>query len=495
MDIARFGVYAQPPRRVRGRVLIAAVLTVLLVLTGCGGGDAPPDSARAMSEEDLRYGQAPAPDGVTLQSDVVIIGGGGRSVRSVTADGLSWRIDGKARNAGDLAPGKVMFVTERGVGRVLDIAPDGDDLLVTVGPVDITEVVRDGTFDRQDVTLGDPVIYPAGEPFWADEQPAPPSSYGRSRPMRGLSLRDNQPVQPGFQRAGDVVTKALGYSVYPTCCTNGAGAHFSYDDGGVRMVGTVTLTTQRPNASFHLAIGAGKVNRAELAVTGGFGIKVDFEAGIQDGKNHKKAFPIAADLSFPIGSLAGIPLSFTVSQTLAVTTAFGAKVGTIKGSGEFSLAGSLGFGYANGTFGPKVTQNFQRKSSLINSLTGVPVGVMGLVIEHGVRFTVGIGAFLFKAGVYFELLTKYGATLGSALGAPLAQCRGAAIGVHAVFGVGYTILDPVVKVINSFLSLLKPIKVVRIPPIKNEGGIKSSSEVYKNEEVIPDVPLCRGPLT
>lgn len=33
---------------------------------------------------------------------------------------------------------------------------------------------------------------------------------------------------------------------------------------------------------------------------------------------------------------------------------------------------------------------------LLDSLTGVPVGVMGLLVQHGVRFTIGIGAFLFK---------------------------------------------------------------------------------------------------
>ncbi|MFC0032294.1 hypothetical protein ACFFMM_22500 [Micromonospora chaiyaphumensis] len=472
----------------RGRRLLAAAVAVVLALTGCGSPRAGGGAAGAEREADLRYGAAPAPGpDVTLQPDVVVVGGGGRSVRSVSADGLTWRLDAAARNADRLAPGKVMFVTGRGVGRVLDLAESGGDLLVTIGPVDITEVVRDGTFASRGLTLDDPVVHPAGEPSWAEEPPAPRGTFGRSRPVLAPAA---PPTQPAPQRGGRGAAKAQGYQLYTSCCTDGVGAHFAYDDGGVRLVGTVTLTFTRPDASFHLEIGAGTVTRAELEIGGGFGIKVDFEGGISDGRNHKKVFPIPVDISFPIGHAAGIPLSFTVTQTLEVTTAFGARSGTVKGSGEYALAGKLGFGWADGRVGPRVTTSFQRRSSLLDSLTGVPVGVMGLLIRHGVRFTVGISAFLFTAGVYFELTTSYGATLGSALGAPYALCRGVGIGVRATFGVGYRILEPVVQVINKFLSLLTPSRAPAIPPIAATAGPSWHRDVYRNEEVVPSVPIC-----
>ncbi|NUR50796.1 MAG: hypothetical protein HOV71_21920 [Hamadaea sp.] len=469
------------------RTLAAWMAVVAVVAAACGStsDEAPPDDAR------LRFGQAVADHpAARLQPDVVVVGGGGGAIRSVTADGLTWRIDADARHARDLAPGKVMFVTDRAVGRVLDLAEEGGDLLVTVGPVDLTEVIRDGTFEQDGITLGDPLVYLAGQPLWAQDTGRPPGRAGKSVPLR---RQDDRPAQPAPVRGGTATTQALGYTVYTSCCTDGVGAHFTYDDGGVRLAGTVTLTFRKPDANFHLAIGAGKVTRAELQVSGGFGIKVAFEGGIQDGHNHRKQFPIDADLSFPIGQIAGIPLSFTVSQTLTVETAFGAKLGTVKGSGEFALAGSIGFGYRDGSFGPKVTDQFQRKSSLLNSLSGVPVGVMGLVIRHGVRFTVGISALVFKAGVYAELTTSYGTTLGSALGAAYAQCRGVAIGVQAAFGIGYSILEPVVKVINKFLSLLTPITRKPIPPIKADSGLRWPHTVYTNEEVIPDVQVCGHP--
>ncbi len=473
------------------RHLIAGFVAATVMLsTACGKQTptgVPPDSQ-------LRFGQEAASDlQATLQPDVVVVGGGSRVVRSVSADGLTWRLDPRAANARALAPGKVMLVTDRGVGRVLDVAEDAGDILVTVGPVDITEVIRDGVFSRPSVALGEPLIYLAGEPFWAQDSPPEPSTFGRAKPLTRTAYQMTQPTQPPPTRGAGIATKSHGYSVFSTCCTDGVGARFSYDDGGVRLVGNVTLTATKPDASFHLAIGKGIVSRAELEISGGFGIKVDFEAGIHDGVNHRKEFPIAADLSFPIGQIAGIPLSFTVSQTLTVVTVFGAKLGTIKGGGEFSLAGKIGFGWVNGSFGPRVTEDFQRKASLLNSLEGVPVGVMGLLIKHGVKFTVGISAFVFKAGIYAELDIAYGQTLGSALGASYAHCRGVGIGVSITFGIGYSILEPVVKVINKFLSLLKAISVPSIPQIKAESGMSWKHDVYHNEEVIPDAAICGHP--
>jgi hypothetical protein len=41
-----------------------------------------------------------------------------------------------------LEPGKVFFMTGRAVGRVLDVRKAGADLIVTVGPVTLTEIIR-----------------------------------------------------------------------------------------------------------------------------------------------------------------------------------------------------------------------------------------------------------------------------------------------------------------------------------------------------------------
>lgn len=187
----------------------------------------------------------------------------------------------------------------------------------------------------------------------------------------------------------------------------------------------------------------------------------------------------------------GVPLTFTISQGLTVTTAFGAKLGTIKGNGSFALAGSLGYGYANGTFGNQSTVKFTTKSSLLNSLGGVPVGVMGLLVKHRVRFNVGFSVYVLKAGVYMDVETAIGVTRGSALGAvgtlgtPFVECQGVGLGFSAKFGVGYSILEPVTKAINRFLSL------INVKPISTSGGFASKPQkLYSDERVIPEVELC-----
>jgi len=163
---------------------VAVLLTVTLVpLAACQRGDAgpkPPRPPAGVAAEDQRYGAAPAPDPkVTYQPDVVFVGGGGGSVRGLSEDALTWRIDPGASGADKLARGKVMFLTGRAVGRVLDVRRDADDLAVTLGPVNITDVIRDGTFASDGpVSLEKPVRYDAGTPFWTEYDAAGGGSGG-----------------------------------------------------------------------------------------------------------------------------------------------------------------------------------------------------------------------------------------------------------------------------------------------------------------------------
>jgi hypothetical protein len=218
-------------RRTRGLVAAGTALAVLLGLAGCDGDPAADRAAGAgdpRSEAALRWGVAPTPHpDVTYQPDVVIVGGGGDSIRSVTDDGLTWRLNPDAPRAAELARGTVMFVTGRAVGRVLDVRRAQDDLAVTIGPVGLTEVIQDGHFTSEGpVALASPVGYAAGTPFWtapaacgagadpgcAEREPPTPDAEGDSS---GTGIPDAGstgagPGPGGFTRTGTGVGTQAG---------------------------------------------------------------------------------------------------------------------------------------------------------------------------------------------------------------------------------------------------------------------------------------------
>ena len=132
---------------------------------------------------------------MTSHPDVVIVSGGSGVVRSVTDGGLTWRLDPDAGNADLLAPGKVMFVTGRGVGRVVDARRDDRVLAVTIGPVDITDVIQDGEFtSEQPVSLTEAAAYQFDDTFWvspsteARSEPAASATPGRTPAVTGNAL-------------------------------------------------------------------------------------------------------------------------------------------------------------------------------------------------------------------------------------------------------------------------------------------------------------------
>jgi len=168
--------------------VLFALFVVLSLLQGCGehrpadsrpGGNAAPVRNIAtprqikrseMSAAEQKYGIAPTPDpNIEYQPDVIIVGGGADSVKSQDGNGFIWTIDANAAHANDLAPGKIMFLTNRAVGRVLGVRKDGDNFVLVLGPVDLVEVVR-----KADIHIADmPIDFDEAIPYTLPDLPAP----------------------------------------------------------------------------------------------------------------------------------------------------------------------------------------------------------------------------------------------------------------------------------------------------------------------------------
>jgi hypothetical protein len=175
-----------------------------------------------MSEAETRFGVSPRLDKrVTYQPDVIIMEHGAEAIRAPSTDGFTWTIDANAQGASDIEPGKIVFATGRVVGRVLKVARKGNNLDVTLGPVELTDVIKEahidynGTIDpAKMIVYVAPPGYPgtfldrdAPEPAPADTAsaggPRPPATMkafmvsrrGDLRPLRS-GLADNRPTWP-----------------------------------------------------------------------------------------------------------------------------------------------------------------------------------------------------------------------------------------------------------------------------------------------------------
>lgn len=141
----------------------AVVVVAAVVASACSGGAGSRRGVReapATREEALAYGYGPAPvPDVPYQPDVVFVEAGPRAIRGASADGLVWALARSAKGVSELRRGSVLVATSRATGRVAAVRDEGDTRIVTLAPVDLDEIVRDGTVrvDRA-VDLGDLVL-------------------------------------------------------------------------------------------------------------------------------------------------------------------------------------------------------------------------------------------------------------------------------------------------------------------------------------------------
>jgi hypothetical protein len=510
-------------RRARG--CSAMLIAMCAVLPACGSS---PPSTCPSNQAERTYGCGPATDGsVTYQPDVVIVSGGADAVRAWSADGLTWTIKGDAPGADRLAPGKIMFVTGLGVGRVLAVRSVGNDRAVIVGPVDLTDVIRDANIASSlPISLAHPNAYTApalpgtstdispgtgNASLLAHRQGVTPATTEMAvetaaqvdaganvvtLPPIHLTASSSAPSPPPPPGTGPTMPppgqqlpamKAGDFTVEGFCCANGLGVRLAYDHGGLIITGNVSVQVASPTLVFDVGISGGKVVRAELQVGGGIGIAVGFDAATQVGRygNINQRIQVPLDLSVPIVGL-GIPFTAQLTQWFVLQTAFSAKDSTLRAGGVFTFGGGLGFGYHDGRFDVRPLENFGVKQSLVDSITGLSIGAAGLVLAHQARFCLCLGAFGFETGLYFFLTSSFGVSNDSSAQAVLrgVRCRGASLDMLSRYGWGYSIPEAVKELVNKFLSIF------HAGPISASGGVFKDQALLHKTDTVPSVSAC-----
>lgn len=474
--------------------------------SGCAAEAPGASAADARSGQALHYGVAPAANaGTTFQPSVVLIGGGADSVRSVTSDGLTWTLNPAARGVGQLALGRVLFATDRGVGRVVALRNTAAGVEVTLGPVGLTDVIRDGEFSHDGpVALTNPIALVAEGAFWADPErqqqadydaasgvEAAPAAYLRSLPGDDALPRPPLPVPKLAQQAAATVG---GFSITARCCDAGVGTDFSYDKNGLEANGALRVKLTAPSAKFDLKITGGSVAAASFALSGAGGLHAELHAATAPGKStNGYSPPLSTSVEFkvPVGTLLGVPFFVGVTQFANLQLRIPGQA-SFDAEADATLSGGIGFDYAAATgFRPSGAAKADAATA-IRATNSIAVGISAVMFDYHVKLSVGIGAFGFDAGVWTELALQGTVAVGAPFGFniaagaedPIEHCKSVQTSVWTSYGVGYHIPKPTVALVNYFLTAFHS------QPIQGSGGPSSAKLLDSNYTPYPNTAVC-----
>jgi hypothetical protein len=518
----------------------AGLLCLLPLVTACSGrgkdnatsgnGSNTPAVSTKTTDAEVRYGRSPTRNSqVTYQDDVIVMEHGAEAIRAQSANGMTWTLDANAPDAPAIQPNKILFATGRVVGRVLAVEQTGDGLAVTLGPITLTDVIRDAQITYEGAL--DPaamIAYLAPDyPGTFTDQNAPERAgalhrhdefstevvrflpTGEAVPLRTVdwhgrrspaaSWRDKglvrfqmlpalflAPASGGPDSAGAIPGDLLiNDSHFSPDARNGLGVKQKYAKNGMQFVAYAKVVLNNPAFKFSLDIAKGHLNTAAIEVSGMGGVEVSFDGGTNDEfQNVNHAFELPLDISLPIGGI-GIPFSATFHQSVLINTLFTAKQGVVNASGAYRIGGAIKAGIINGQPAAGAPVFMSITNNLANSVSGASLGVNGLVLGYGGKLIVGLGAWGLVVGPYLSVNTSIGITRGSDTQVPIVgyTCRTADLNIWLDYGVGYAIPNTVVKALNTFLALFHAESINAA-----HGTSLGTSSIYHSNEGVP--PSC-----
>jgi hypothetical protein len=517
-------------------LIVISLLGMLGALGACGksaspGGHGPPSAAPAppsaaaepgtstLSEAERRFGVSPTRNkDVTYQPDVIIMEHGAEAIRSYSSNGLTWTIDANAPHAGEIQRDKILFATGRAVGRVMAVERKGNNLEVTLGPVELTDVIEEahiswhGELDPSKMIAYYAPDYPgtytdldaatqessntALDPGAIQFAALTPGGEITGGSMRPLVWNEADRTQFRAQRvagAGALPHSPIGaltdiavqdYMFSPNCC-GGLGVVMQYKKNGLEFMASAVVVLENPKIDFNLDILHG-LKTAGVVITGVGGLRVTFDgANSGETKNVNAAIELPVDFTFPISGI-GVPFSVVFHQSILITTYFTTKGAHMTAQGEYLYGGEVKAGLFNGQLLATAPAMRATKKDLAESLSGASVGVNGLVLGYGAKVLVGIGAWGLAVGPYVSVNTTVGATRGSDAQTAMVgyTCKAAQLKLWIDYGVGYAIPNTVVKALNAFLSLFH---VKAISP--THGTSLGTKAIYDSSEGVP--PSCK----
>jgi hypothetical protein len=549
----------------------AVILAGLLVISGCQrkrGGDETrglanprtwagfasvpgpvlvghPLKLSEMTESERRWGMAPKRGaGIVYQDDIILMEHGDQAIRSFASNGLSWNFDAKAPQVNEIQPGKIVFATGRAVGRVLAVQRNGDQVSAILGPVQLTDLVKQGKFmydqpldlnsaiaiaapdypgavnstAMQNRTPGAQSSIQSGSGTWHVAEYYVVSDTGKWTPMRtvtgsGARVRKPTLLRTGFHPSnrlrpmqagpnlgnlnnfnpGPIPTPKIpmiplsGLQATPCVDCGGLGLKMYQEKDGLRVWVTVVFHLDHPHVVFCASIDNGSIE-ANLQLAGGGGVTATLDAASSQeftGGNIKEVGLIPLDITVPIGGIF-LPLQIDLSQSIDLESAFSAKTSRLHGAGGIDLTGEIAADYHKGAW--EITPpSGQVKQNLAGMVTGISVGINALVFAISQRLMVGVGALSFATGPYVDLTSSVTSLKGSSIGTTLLSrtpiCAQGTFNMSLGAGIGYSMPRVVASVLNTVLGWfgVKP-----VPPWGSIVALPHRKTLIDHKDEIPE---------
>lgn len=403
------------------------------------------------------YGAIPI-DGVAYRPDVVFVGGGPNVIRQASGDGFVWTIDPDAPGIDEIEIGDVMVLTSRSTGRVRALERTADAVTVVLEPVDLTDIVSEGTISIDQAIDADSIVYqyfpdrlgmlPDAEVDGRAEY-LPPSL--RSPRLPGIYDAPGPAPSPG---APDAIADATGFSKNPLPpATPEAGGAVNFGEWEItgtaspqelkltvrstgKLKGGASLALSLHDLRFEseLNILSGSAKKTSVILTGLTAITIKITAlaanGREDNDQLRMEFPVEMALPIPPSpATLGLPLMLTIGVKFIIKTALTGPDAQLWANGKYRVDGPLGYDGEN-----IVRPRFVIVNSLMDSIGGLSLGPSGLVFATKFKLGAGIGVSNLYAGPYGSLTVSAGVTNGSAAGAPLKRCRKTTLEIKLGYG-------------------------------------------------------------
>jgi len=276
---------------------------------------------------------------------------------------------------------------------------------------------------------------------------------GDSVPLPTFASAPPQSAQQGVTVSGIGGSEGLGFT-------------FNYNRNGIKLSGRAALHLQSPKIHVSITIDHG-IKAASVLLDGAAGLSFSFDAGndVTPGgvmNDNPQAIDMPFDISIPLGG--ATPFAINIRQAFKFQTLFGARLATLSAKGEFTLGGSIGVSYHDGSLGLAGPTGFSGTKELASSVTGDSLGVNGIILTDQVRVIVGMGGYGFAVGPSFTTIFTMAVTNQSDLAA--VHCTGGEFKMQMGVGLGYSIPQRVADIINFFL------KAFKVHPIPASAGLE-----------------------